>query len=147
MRDDITYEEDGWHSDIATAKPDDLAGLWLKAKEDERMATDRRRMIEERLARFLEVSKALEGTQTHEADGYRIKVTGRMNRKVDAEKLQELATEHGVFDHLSQLFRWKPEINAKAWKATSEAITRPLTEAITTQPGRPSFQIEPIEEK
>lgn len=116
---------------------------WLKAKESERQAVEARRAIEEEMVEALEVPESLEGTQTHEADGYRIKVTGRMNRKVDAEKLQELATEHGVFDHLSQLFRWKPEINAKAWKATSEAITRPLMEAITTQPGRPSFHIEP----
>ena len=64
-----------------------------------------------------------------------------MNRKVDSDKLQELAAENGLTEHLSTLFRWKPDIDAKAWKAADESITRPLMGAITTTPSRASFVI------
>jgi hypothetical protein len=60
---------------------------------------------------------------------------------VDSEKLQELAAEAGLTDHLSTLFRWKPEIEMKAWKATDPSITSALADAITVTPGRPSFTI------
>jgi hypothetical protein len=64
-----------------------------------------------------------------------------MNRKINAEKLQELALANGLDEHLSSLFRWKPELASAAWKAADESITRPLLGAITTTPGRPTFTI------
>jgi hypothetical protein len=83
----------------------------------------------------------LDGTVKHAIDGYVIKTEGRINRKVDAEKLQVLAAEAGLSEHLSSLFRWKPEINAKAWGAAADAVTQPLLGAITSTPGRPTFSI------
>ncbi len=66
-----------------------------------------------------------------------------MTRKVDAEALQELALESGIgHDTLSALFRWKPELNMKEWKAAAPEITGALAGAITTTAGRPSFAIE-----
>lgn len=70
-----------------------------------------------------------------------MKVTCRIDRKVDADMVQELAAEHGLSEHLASLFRWKPELNMSAWKAADESITRPLAGAITAKPGRPSFTI------
>ena len=67
-------------------------------------------------------------------------------RVFNEEKLQELAAEAGLTDHLSSLFRWKPEINMEAWKNASYEITIPLSGAITAKPGRPSFSITQIEE-
>ena len=49
--------------------------------------------------------------------------------------MQELAAEFGLTEHLASLFRWKPEINMAVWKATDEAITKPLAAAITAKPG------------
>ena len=72
---------------------------------------------------------------------YAIKIEGRINRKVNADKLIDLATEYGLNDHLSALFRWKPEINMKIWKESDQEITRPLLDAITSESGRPSFTI------
>ena len=67
-----------------------------------------------------------------------------MNRKVDVDLLQEIAAEHGLEDHLGSLFRWKPELNVKAWQQADDSITLPLSGAITTKPGRPSFSIEEL---
>ena len=120
----------------------DLCDLWMQAKEDEKTAIEHRRAYEDKLLSLIGVSENFEGTENAEAPGgYKIKITGRMNRKIDADKLQEIAAEHGLTEHLSSLFRWKPDINSKAWEKADESITRPLMGAITTTPGRASFAI------
>jgi hypothetical protein len=117
---------------------------WLTAKADEAAATKRRREIEDQLVKLFEVPENLEGTKNVEAEQFKVKIEGRVNRKVNSEKLQELAAEHGLTEHLSSLFRWKPEINMTAWKASDASITSPLMDAITATPGRPSFTITKV---
>jgi hypothetical protein len=114
---------------------------WLNAKQIEAAAIKTRRDIEDQLVKQFDIPENLEGTKNLEADSFKIKIEGRINRKVNADKLQELAAEHGLTDHLSSLFRWKPEINMTLWKAADAAITTPLLDAITATPGRPSFTI------
>jgi hypothetical protein len=118
-----------------------LSELWLAAKETERVAVEERRKIEDRLSSLIGIAETLEGTETATPDGFVIKVVGRMNRKVDADKAQEIAAEHGIEAHLSTIFRWKPEIDARAWKAAPDSVTTPLLAAITTTPSRPSYTI------
>lgn len=121
---------------------DELARQWADAKQDEAIAVARRRTIEDRLVELLEIPETKEGTTSSTTEqGYQIKVVGRMNRKVDTDKLQELAIAAGLTEHLPSLFRWSADINAAAWKAAAQSITAPLTGAITTTPGRPSFTI------
>ena len=124
-----------------------LSQMWLIAKENETSATADRRKIEDRIRKLASVRDDVEGTETLAPAGYKIKIVSRIDRKVDADKVQELAAEHGLTDHLSTLFRWKPEINMAIWKAADESITRPLAGAITAKPGRPSFTIEPTTTK
>lgn len=114
---------------------------WIEAKEREREAIEDRRAIENALIKELQINEALDGTENFERGEYKIKVVGRMSKKVDTDKLQELAAECGLSEHLSALFRWKAEINAKTWNAASPNITEPLLGAITTTPSRPSFSI------
>ena len=90
----------------------------------------------------MKIKADAEGTVKQEAGPWEVKVVTRFNRKIDADLAQEIAAENGYTDHLASLFRWKPEINAAAWKAANPEITRALTRAITTTPGRPSFSIE-----
>ncbi len=127
--------------DKLTDNLNELSSLWLAAKEAEKEATEDRRRIEDRIKSLVGVAENLEGTETVDPDQFTIKIVGRIDRKVDGDKLQELAAEHGLSEHLSSLFRWKPEINMAVWKATDEAITKPLAAAITAKPGRPSFNI------
>jgi len=120
--------------------------LWLMAKENERAAVEERRTLEDQLTKDLMISATQEGSYSYDIDGFRVKVTCRMNRNIDSETLQEVAAEEGLSEHLPDLFRWKPEINMKAWKAADARITGPLLQAVTTKPGRPSYSIESIEE-
>jgi hypothetical protein len=117
---------------------DNLIEQWRKAKETEAAAVEERRQIEDTIAVILGIPEDLDGVV--KISGI-LKITGRIDRKVDGDKLQQLALDAGLTDHLSALFRWKPEINRKAWDAAAESITRPLLGAITSKPGRPSFAI------
>lgn len=125
---------------------DYLSEQWLAAKQAEAEAIAKRRDIEDQIKSHVGISDNLEGTGVLFPDHYTIKITGRIDRKIDSDKLQELAAEYGLSDHLSSLFRWKPEINITAWKAADESITKPLAAAITAKPGRPSFSITPKEQ-
>lgn len=126
---------------IKTDDLNELANMWLYAKEREGTATSDRRKIEDRIKSLVGVAENLEGTETVDQDQFTIKIVGRIDRKVDGDKVQELAAEFGLTEHLSSLFRWKPEINMAVWKAADEAITKPLAAAITAKPGRASFTI------
>lgn len=123
----------------------ELASMWLEAKAQEEDATADRRDIEDHIKKLATIAENLDGTETIEPGRYEIKIVGRIDRKVDGDKVQELAAEFGLTDHLAKLFRWKPEINMAIWKAADESITKPLAGAITAKPGRPSFKIIPKE--
>jgi len=115
--------------------------LWMKAKETERKAVQDRRDLEDKMRELLKVDDTVDGT-TRVIDGdLSVKITTRLNRKIDSGKLQDLAAEHGLSDHLSTLFRWKPDIDMKSWRNAPESVTKPLLDAITTTPSRPSFAI------
>jgi hypothetical protein len=123
----------------------ELASMWLAAKKQEEDATADRRDIEDHIKKLASIAENLEGTETVNPGRFEIKIVGRIDRKVDGDKVQELAAEFGLTDHLAKLFRWKPEINMAIWKAADESITKPLAAAITAKPGRPSFKIIPKE--
>jgi DNA phosphorothioation-dependent restriction protein DptG len=118
-----------------------LSAEWLGFKSAEEKATTDRRKVEDQMVKLLAIPPDFESTETAEPEGFVVKVSGRIDRKVDGEKVQELAAEFGLTEHLAKLFRWKPEINMAIWKAADESITRPLAAAITAKPGRPSFKI------
>ena len=120
---------------------DDACKEWLAAKEAERAATEARRVVEDYLTEELGPSDQFEGTKNVDVGIYKIKMTSRMSRKVDGEKIQEIAVEAGLSEHLSSLFRWKPELNMSAWKSADKSITTPLLGGITTTPARASFAI------
>jgi len=119
----------------------ELARTWLELKSLETRVKNERAEIEAQLLEHGKINEADEGTKTIDCEGYSIKATCKMTTKVDANVLIEVAHENGLSDHLETLFRWKPELNLRAWKSSSEAITKPLSVAITTKPSKPGFKI------
>lgn len=123
-----------------------LYDKWLEAKETERQAVEARRAIEDELIQLFQVDDTKDGSKTYKPEGYKVKVTTRLSRRVDADTLIDLASQAGIGqEHLQALFRWKPEINLREWQNAAPEITGPLAPAITTKPGRPSFSIERVE--
>jgi len=119
----------------------EIAAEWHAEKEVERQAVENRRRLEDEMVRSFALQPDLDSTVTKQIGDYVIRITGRIDRKVDADKIQELAAQHGLESHLSTLCRWKPEINLSVWKATDPTITKLLAPAITAKIGRPSFLI------
>ncbi|MFZ9563394.1 MAG: DUF7173 family protein [Burkholderiales bacterium] len=118
-----------------------LVSEWVAAKQAEQAAVAMRRAIEDRIRSLANINDAFEGTTTVPVEGYSVKVIGRITRKVDSDKLQQIAAELDLTDHLSTLFRWKAEIVSARWRDADETITRALSAAITSEPGRPTFAI------
>ena len=119
----------------------ELSRQWMQFKADEEKAQSERRKIEDQMVKIMAIPESFESTLSDEPEGFVVKIAGRVDRKVDGDKVWALATEHGLTDHLDKLFRWKPEINMSVWKSTDESITGPLAGAVTAKPGRPSFKI------
>ena len=120
-----------------------MSDAWLEAKAQEHAATERRRVIEDAMLENLKsaISEDGEGALTIKPSGYAIKITQRITRTVDADLIQELAADSGLSEHLSSLFRWKPELNKRQWDNAADNIRAALSPAITAKPGRPSFSI------
>jgi len=118
---------------------------WLEAKKMETLAIAERRDLEDQMAAQFALPKDLDGTIKIEESGYTIRMEGRINKKIDADKLQVLAAEAGLSEHLSALFRWRPELNTVQWKSCSEEIKKVLSGAITSTSGRPTFSISKTE--
>ena len=118
-----------------------LAQEWIDLKEQERKIVERRREVEDALIAYHKVNESLNMTYNLKIQGYKAKVVGRLSQKVDTDLLQELAAEAGVTHLLSDLFRWKAEVNKKKWDELDQKISNALSGAITTTPSRPSFSI------
>lgn len=119
-----------------------LCDWWIDAKQREARAIEERREAEDALTKAFDIKEGDEGSKTFRAEGFAIKTTCRLNHKIDADKLQELAQDAGIgTDVLSGLFRWKPELSVKEWRSASPAITGALAGAITTTAGRTSYTI------
>ena len=114
---------------------------WIDAKAAATEAATSLETVEDQLIQLLNVDLLRDGT-TQVIDGdVRIKVTSRPSRTVDDTKLKALAEEHDLKEHLSTLFRWKPEVNLRAWRGADEKITDSLNDAITLTSTRPAFAI------
>jgi len=119
-----------------------LYQAWLNAKQAEETAIKVRRDLEDQMVKQFNIDSTMEGTKNiTTSEGFTVKIIGRLTRKVNAERLQELAAEHGLSDHLASLFKWTPTIVSDQWESADPSITEPLLDAITTTAGRPTFKI------
>ncbi len=122
---------------------DRLIETWLRTKEAEAQAVAERRKAEDEMVKALRLPSTHEGTFSHQAaDGYTIKIVGRIDRKVDVDKATEIAAEYGLNNLLTQLFRWKAEVIKSAWEASDPQLIHPFYDAVTSKHGRPSFSIK-----
>ncbi len=122
----------------------ELAAAWHHAKEAETLAVEARRSIEDQITQLIGLDPQKEGTTTRNEGAFCVKITNRLTRKIDSDLVQEIAAENGLSLYLPSLFRWKPEINAVAWKGAPNDVTAVLSKAITTTAGRPSYSISAI---
>lgn len=89
----------------------ELAEALLRAKATERKANADRIAAEEALIAAL--GKRDEGAQTHNIDGYKITITGKVSRKMDWKAWIEV--EESIPAHLRPV-KMKPELDEKGVK-------------------------------
>lgn len=116
---------------------------WQLAKDAEDAAKDARLTAELQILAILAKPETFKGTC--KLDG--VTVTFGESVKVDAESLNHVVSNLVASDDLpaiQALFRWKPELNAKAWKEAPDHIRNALAVALETKPSKPSFsRIDP----
>ena len=119
-----------------------LYAQWLELKRREDEARALRQALEARMSEG--IPEDWEGSKTWSDGPYKIKASRKHNRKVDPVAVRKIADTYGMTDYIDVLFRWKPEIDAKAWKAADETVTKLFSDAITTTPGKVGFVVEEI---
>ena len=126
-----------------------LVIAWLEAKKSEAFAVESRRIVEDKLSEALGILETDDGAKTIDTEcGHRIKITCRIDRKIDPDLLAKLGQENGVPAPVWQgLVRWKADTNTKALKELPEQFKAALSGAITAKAGRPSYQITNTTEK
>ena len=124
----------------------DLAIIVTKladAKAAEERAKAAREAIERELATAIGVPETWTGSTTSEICGYKVTCTRRDNIKIDADAVRGIALESAALDGYSkQIFRWKPEIDKKAWDAAPDDVIKAFSAAVTRTPGKISFALK-----
>lgn len=88
-----------------------LCADWLAAKDVERKATADRVAIEDQIVAI--TGKRDEGAQTHEAGAFKVAVTGKVTRKMDWDKWDQVKASIPANLHPVKL---KPELDEKGVK-------------------------------
>ena len=113
------------------------------AKAAEERAKAARLRIEEELAAAIGVPETWTGSTTSDICGYKVTCTRRDNIKIDADAVRGIAAESSALDQYSkQVFRWKPEIDKKAWDAAPDDVIKAFSAAVTRTPGKISFALK-----
>ncbi len=113
------------------------------AKEAEARAKAAREAIERELAAAIGVPETWTGSTTSEICGFKVTCTRRDNVRIDADAVRGIASESSALDQFSkQIFRWKPEIDKKAWDAAPDDVIKAFSAAVTRTPGKISFALK-----
>lgn len=124
----------------------DLAIIVTKladAKAAEERAKAARLRIEEELAAAIGVPETWTGSTTSEICGFKVTCTRRDNVRIDADAVRGIAAESAPLGvYAQQIFRWKPEIDKKAWDAAPDDVIKAFSAAVTRTPGKISFALK-----
>ena len=127
--------------------PKDIAAEIFVAKREEDKVKARRTALELEFAAAIGVSDQWEGSKTNDFDEYKVTVSRKINDKIDAVKLREVAALHDLGGALSTAFSWKPELSKKGWDSLSEEARNYLSAAITKTPGKVGVTVKIIKEE
>jgi hypothetical protein len=117
-----------------------LAEQWREAKRAEDEARDRRVEIESRIIEQTGVKE--EGSQTHSAGDWKIKVTGKLNRKLDADAWADV--EPSIPEDLRPV-SYTPKLETKGLRyleANEPDVYRMVARAIETKPDKPAVEVK-----
>jgi len=117
-----------------------LAEQWRNAKHQEEVARERRIEIEADI--IAQTGAKEEGSQMHKAGEWKVTVTGKLNRKLDADKWAEI--EPSIPEALRPV-SYEPKLDTKGAKYLENNepdIWRRVAEAIETKPAKPAVVVK-----
>ena len=123
-----------------TDRLEELAACWREAKRDEDDARKARIGIEEQIIALTGCKE--EGSQTVEAGEYKVRVTGKLNRRLDATKWESIKDSIPPDLHPVE---YKPSLETKGLRYLEENepdVYRIVAQAIETKPGKPAVEVK-----
>ena len=119
-----------------------LCREWLAAKKAEAAANEERLAIEQRI--IFHTGKRDEGSQTHEVDGYKITVTGKVSRKMDWKKWEAVKAQIPPNLHPIKTKLELDEKGVKYLQANEPEVYALLPIEVT--PAKTAIEVKAIEE-
>ena len=116
-----------------------LSRAWIQAKAAEDAAKARRIEIEESLV--AQLGKRDEGSQTHDLGGFKVTVTGVINRSLDKE-VWERIKEKIPEEKRPVVYEPKLDVTGIKWLQINDPDTyRIIAQALTVKPGKTNIKI------
>ncbi len=119
-----------------------LIAARIAAKRIEDQAVADRRDLDKQIAELLKDPSKPEGAISQKADGYKVTVTYKVDRKVDSEKLQ--AAWSKLSAAASAAFKWKADVSVTELRKLEGPDAAAAAVFITSQPASPSIKIEAV---
>ena len=117
-----------------------LAEQWRAAKKAENAARNERVDIESRIIEI--TGHKEEGSQTHEAGDWKVSVTGKLNRKLDADAWHMI--EDSIPEDLRPV-RYSPSLDTKGLRYLEQNepdVYKRVAQAIETKPAKPAVEVK-----
>lgn len=112
------------------------------AQAAEKAAKDARVAIEKELEEAFGVPAGWEGTRTTDVGEFKVVAKRANYTKVDAAMLEQITAANNLGNVTKDTFRFKAEVNKKAWAALTPYTQGLYAPAITTTPGKMSFSVD-----
>lgn len=119
-----------------------LAKQWLAAKQSEQEANKARLSIEDQIVAI--TGNKAEGSETHDASGIKITVTGKMSRTLDISTWQGIESQ--VPSNLSPVI-YKPSLDLKGLRYIEEnepEIYALVSKAIAMKPAKTAVAVKEL---
>jgi hypothetical protein len=110
----------------------ELIAARIAAKRAEDAAVAERRRIDGAIAELLKDANKPEGSVSQKADGYKVTVTYKIDRKVDTDKLQ--AAWAKLSAAAAQAFKWKADVSVSELRKLEGADAAAAAVFITSKP-------------
>lgn len=120
----------------------ELIAARIAAKRAEDSAIAERRRIDASIAELLKDPSKTEGSISQKADGYKVTVTYKVDRKVDSDKLQ--AAWPKLSAAAAQAFKWKADVSVSELRKLEGVDAAAAAVFITSNPATPSITIEAV---
>lgn len=118
----------------------ELAEAWRDAKRAETQANKRRVEIEQRIIAITGCKE--EGSTTHDADGLKITVKGKLTRSLDQAAWEQIAP---TIPEALRPVTYKPALDLKGLRYLENnepEIYRQITPALTIKPAKPAVAVK-----